>query len=137
VLFEGLLDAELDPFKRVLPFTFSSLSGGFKYLGYHLKTWVQCASDWDWIVTKLTKKMGTWCNRWLSLGGRLILVKSVLEAQSVFWMSFEALPCLVISRIRRVMFHFLLEWSLDEQTLSFMQVGSLSQTKEARGLGFM
>jgi hypothetical protein len=107
VLFEGLLEAELLPFKRLLPFSFNSLAGGFKYLGYHLKTGVQRVSDWDWIITKLSKKVGTWCNRWLSLGGRLILIKSVLEAQPVYWMALESLPSSVISRIRRVIFHFL------------------------------
>jgi hypothetical protein len=50
------------------------------------------ASDWDWLIAKLLKKVGLWCNHWLSLGGRYILVKVVLEAQPTFWMSMEALP---------------------------------------------
>jgi hypothetical protein len=80
------------PFKSLLPYTFSDLSLRFKYLGYFLKTGSQRADDWDWLVSKLTKKVGLWCNRWLSLGGRYILVKTVLEGQPVYWMSMEALP---------------------------------------------
>jgi hypothetical protein len=38
VLHEGLTHQELDPFKCFLPFCFTDLSVGFKYLGYHLKT---------------------------------------------------------------------------------------------------
>jgi hypothetical protein len=37
--FEGLSEQELLPFKTILPYTFSDLSTGFKYLGYFLKTW--------------------------------------------------------------------------------------------------
>jgi hypothetical protein len=47
VHYEGLSEADLAPFKLVLPFTFSALSGGFKYLGYYLKTGAQRANDWD------------------------------------------------------------------------------------------
>jgi hypothetical protein len=80
ILYDGISKANLDPFKLILPYKFNHLSGGFKYLGYHLNTGAQRASDWDWLITKLIKKVGIWCNRWLSLGGRFILIKSVLEA---------------------------------------------------------
>jgi hypothetical protein len=38
VLFEGIIETELDPFKSFLPFSFSPLSGSFRYLGYNPKT---------------------------------------------------------------------------------------------------
>jgi hypothetical protein len=39
--FEGLSDSDLTPFRSFLPYTFSALNTGFKYLGYHLKTGAQ------------------------------------------------------------------------------------------------
>jgi hypothetical protein len=92
VHFEGLSDLELISFKTLLPYSFTDLSQGFRYLGYFLKTGTPRAADWDWLVNRVTNKINLWCNRWLSLGGRYILVKTVLEGQSVYWMSLEALP---------------------------------------------
>jgi hypothetical protein len=90
--YEGLTEGELEAFKSFLPYNFSDLKFGFKYLGYHLKTGVQKACDWDWLVTKIAKKISLWCYKWLSIGGRYILVKSVLEGQAVYWMSLEYIP---------------------------------------------
>jgi hypothetical protein len=109
VHFWGLEDQELTQLKAILPFTFSDLNSGFKYLGYHLKPEASKAEDWGWLVAKIEKKIGLWCNQWLSIGGRLILVKSVLESQSVFWMSMELILKSVLNRIRQSMFEFL--WS--------------------------
>jgi hypothetical protein len=136
VHYEGLSEAELDPFKLILPYKFSHLSGSFKYLGYHLKTGAQRTNDWDWLISKLLKKVGIWCNRWLSLGGRYILVKSVLEAQPVFWMSMEALPRSVINRIRKVMFQFLWNGHSETQHYHLCRWEALSRPKKYGGWGF-
>jgi hypothetical protein len=37
-LFVGLSDVELAPFNNILPYSFASLSTGFRYLGFHLST---------------------------------------------------------------------------------------------------
>jgi hypothetical protein len=105
--FEGLTELELTPFKTLIPYNFSDLSNGFRYLGYFLKTGTHHADDWEWLVSNLTKNIGLWCNKWLSMRGRYILVKIVLEGQPVYWMSMEAIPRTVINKIRKLMFHFL------------------------------
>jgi len=84
VHFEGLTKVELAPFKTVLPYTFSELSIGFRYLGYFLKIGAHREDDWDWLVSKLTNKIGLWCNRWIYLGCRYILVKTVLEGHPIY-----------------------------------------------------
>jgi hypothetical protein len=107
VHFDGLSKQELLPFKSILPYTFSDLADGFKYLGYFLKIGMQKAEDWGWLLAKISKKIGLWCNRWLSMGGRYILIKTVLEGQPVYWMSMEVIPCFVLCKIRKMMFRFL------------------------------
>lgn len=41
-----------------------------------------------------------WCNRWLNLGGRLILIKSVLEIVHMYWMSLANIPSEILDRIK-------------------------------------
>jgi len=100
----GLEEAELIPFKIDTPFSFVILNSGFKYLGYYLNPSASKIVDWYWLAEKLEKKIGLWCINWLSLGGRFILVKVVLESQSVFCMSMEHIPCKILSRICKLMF---------------------------------
>jgi hypothetical protein len=73
----GLLETELSPFKHILPYNFTELSNGFKYLGYFLKADIQKTEDWRWLLTKVEKRINNWSFRWLSLGGRFTLCKAV------------------------------------------------------------
>jgi hypothetical protein len=50
------------------------------------------AEDWRWLIAKYDKRIGHWCNRWLSLGGCFVLIKVVLESQPVYWMALAAIP---------------------------------------------
>ena len=49
-----------------------------------------------------------WSFRWLSRGGKIVLIKSVLEALPVYWMHFW-IPLGIIEKIRKLCFKFL--WS--------------------------
>jgi hypothetical protein len=105
----GLNEAELCSLKASIPFSFVDLSQGFRYLGYHLKPGAAKSEDWCWLVVKFERKISFWCNKWLSLGGRYVLVKSMLEILSVFWMSLERIPCNILTKLHRLSFNFL--WS--------------------------
>jgi hypothetical protein len=93
------------------------LSSGFKYLGYYLKPGSSKSDDWSWLVAKIEKKIGLWCNKWLSLRGRFILVKAMLESLSVFWMSMEVIPRTILNKIRKLSFAFL--WSGHKEKFQF------------------
>jgi hypothetical protein len=93
------------------------LNEGFKYLGYFLKPGPSKFADWSWLVAKFENKIGLWCNKWLLLGGRLILVKAVLEGLAVFWMSLEVIPKSILNKLRRLSFAFL--WSGQKDKFKF------------------
>jgi hypothetical protein len=84
VHFSGLEEADLIPFKQLLPYKFTALDKGFKYLGYFLKAGHQKIEDWKWLITKVEKRISHWSFRWLSLGGRFTLCKAVLESQPMY-----------------------------------------------------
>jgi hypothetical protein len=67
------------------------------------------AEDWRWLLAKFEKRIGHWCNRWLSLGGHFVLIKVVLESQPVYWMALVVIPVSVLNKLRQLMFSFL--WS--------------------------
>jgi len=73
--------------KTIFPFEVKYLEVGMKYLGFHLKPNCYHKLDWNWLITKLEKRLMVWCFRWISRAVRLVLVKSILEEIPVYWIS--------------------------------------------------
>jgi len=107
ILQEGLTKQDLIPYKSLFPYIFSDLASGFKYLGFFLKTGSQRVEDWSWLINKMEKKINNWCYRWLSLGGRFTLLKSVLGSKPLYWLSLVVIPCYVLNTLRKLIFNFL------------------------------
>lgn len=91
---------------EVFTFPLSKIENGLKYLGFNLKPCRYLIKDWDWLITKVEKRVKNWSFRWLSKGGKLILIKSGLESIPVYWMQFW-IPMTVIGKIRKICFKFL------------------------------
>jgi hypothetical protein len=127
---------DLTPYRSFLPYTFSALATGFKYLGYQLKTGAHRADDWYWLLEKMEKKIGLWCNKWLSLGGLYILIKSVLESQPIYWMSLEIIPCSVLNKVWKLMFNFLWNGNSETKHYHLCRWDVLSRPKFCGGWGF-
>ena len=88
LLYSRLDDVELITVQNIFCFNADKIEIGLKYLGFFLKTCRYYSKDWDWLVVKVEKRIKNWSFRWLSKGGKLILVKLVLEAIPVYWMHF-------------------------------------------------
>lgn len=102
----GIID---DGIRDIFPCSVTALDDGFKYLGYTLKPDKYQKKDWLWLWERLDRKMGLWCYRFLSLRGRLILAKAVLESIPVFWLSLFKIPISILEGLRRRITSFL--WS--------------------------
>lgn len=61
-----------------LPFKFSSLGNGFRYLGFFLKPSGYRIKNWHWLVEKFEKRINHWTFGLLSIGSRLTLLKAIL-----------------------------------------------------------
>ena len=96
-------EAEL---RRLFPIISAGLDEGLKYLGFSLKANLYRKQDWLWLVGKVEKRLMVWSHKWLSRAGRLVLVKAVLEAIPVYWMSLSWIPKGILERIRRICFRF-------------------------------
>jgi len=69
---------EITLLKEFMPYEIKSVDISFKYLGCYLKPNCYTNADWIWIEKKVEKIIANWSHRWLSLGGRYTLIKSVL-----------------------------------------------------------
>lgn len=59
------------------------------------------------LVNTITSRLQSWTNRFLSLAGRLQLIKSVLHSIQVYWSSEFILPASVTNRIEQIFRQFL------------------------------
>jgi hypothetical protein len=131
----GLSGPELHHLKNHLPYSFLDLKEGFRYLGYQLKMGASLPEDWRWLVATFEKKIDFWCNKWLSMGGRLILIKTVLESLAVFWMTLERIPKKVIHILRRLAFNFLWNGQACRRRFHLCDWETLSKPRRVGGWG--
>jgi len=104
--FSCMEDSEVITLQNIFSFPVDRIVKGMKYLGFHLKPCRYLIKDWDWLIIKVEQRIQNWSFRWLSKGGKLILIKAVLEAIPVYWMHFWV-PMGVIDKIRKLCFNFL------------------------------
>jgi hypothetical protein len=93
------------------------------------------AADWCWLISKFENRINQWCNRWLSLGGRFVLIKVVLESQPVYWMALENILASVLNRIRQLIFSFLWSDMRGKKHYHLCRWESITKTKRFGGWG--
>jgi hypothetical protein len=121
--------------KELLPFEVKPIDDGFKYLGFFLKPNCYTRADWNWLEKKFEKIILNWSHRWLSLGGRVILVKVVLESIYVYWISLAKIPKSVLNNIRRRMFSFLWTGKKVNEGMHLISWKKLAKPKKTGGWG--
>jgi hypothetical protein len=100
-------EQDLDLLKGIFPHSFIHLSKNFQYLGYFIKVDHYKSSDWVWLVSKVTNKLGHWCNKWLSMGGLYTLIKATLEGHLIYWMALATIPPSVLDKNFKLTYNFL------------------------------
>ena len=90
-----------------MPYKMDPLSTHFKYLGYFLKPLGYKINDWNWLIQKYEKRIYLWSHKYLSLGGRLVLVQAVLSNLPVYWLGLDPIPISVLNKLRSLTFAFL------------------------------
>ena len=83
----------------IILYKFESLENGFKYLGYFLSPNEYHVPKRLWLLNRIESRIGLWCNHWLSLGGRLILLNLVIESILVYWLSLAKIPKSILDHI--------------------------------------
>ena len=115
-----MAEGEIRRYTALLPFQTLWLEDGFKYLGFYLKLNAYYKDDWMLLLAKLEKRFLGWSYQWLYRAGRLVLVKSALEAILFFWMSLSWIPKGILDRICKVCFSFLWRGCEDHYVMAWV-----------------
>jgi len=59
------------------------------------------------MLDKLRNRLNSWGSKYLSLGGRIVLLNSVLKAIPIFFLSFMKIPAKVAKMVTRIQREFL------------------------------
>jgi hypothetical protein len=71
----------------------------FLYLGLPVGANPRRCATWDPLIDHIRKRLQSWGNRYVSLGGRIVLINSVLNVIPIFYLSFMKMPATVIKKI--------------------------------------
>jgi hypothetical protein len=79
----------------------------FKYLGLPVGANPRKMSTWDPMIKVIRGRLGSWGNKYVSLGGRIVLINAVLNAIPIFYLSYLKMPNKVWKELVRIQRAFL------------------------------
>lgn len=82
-------------------------SSPFKFLDILVRANPRRSSMWIPLFNSLQKRLLGWRNKFLSFGGRVILINAVLSRLSVYYLSFYKAPKKVLNNIIQIQHRFL------------------------------
>jgi len=86
-------------------------------------------------MEKIEKRHSRWKGRIMSLAGRVCLLKSVINALPLFYLSFFKAPSKVCKVIQRIQIQFLWGWGHDDRKIARIAWDKVCSPKEMGGLG--
>jgi len=90
---------------------------------------------WDPVVNRIKSRLSGWKSKHLSLGGPLVLLKSVLTSLLVYAFSFFKAPSGIIVSIESLFIRFFLGGCEDNRKISWIDWESVCLDREVGGLG--
>ena len=88
-----------------------------------------------WLYKKIENRINIWENRSLSRGGRLILLKAVLQSIIVYWASIAYIPKGILTKIRKLCFSFLSTTNKQLEGIALANWKTLAKPKKLGGWG--
>ncbi|MCI08983.1 putative non-LTR retroelement reverse transcriptase, partial [Trifolium medium] len=80
-------------------------------------------------------RLGTWGNKFVSLGGRIVLLNSVLNAIPIFYLSYLKIPIQVWKQVRRIQREFLWGGKSGRKRINWVKWDDVCKPKSEGGLG--
>ena len=106
-----------------------------KYLGLPLGGNPRKTEFWEPVLSKVAKRLGGWKKSFLSRGGRLTLIQSVLSSLPTYYLSLFKAPITVITSLEKLMRNFFWEGGDLVGGDHLVRWEKVCQAKENGGLG--
>ena len=98
----------------------SQMEVPFIYLGIEVGGNLRKKKLWEPGLSKLKSRLSVWKGRFLSMAGRLCLVKSVLSAVLLYYLSLFKAPEVVCKSITSIQRRFLWDWGKENIPISWI-----------------
>ncbi|WMV30189.1 hypothetical protein MTR67_023574 [Solanum verrucosum] len=105
------------------------------YLGCPLYTGGQRIIYYSELLAKLVKRINDWQTRILSFGGRITLIKHVLQSIPIHTMTSISPPKTTLNYIKRVTANFFWGWDKEKKKYHWASWETLSYPYEEEGIG--
>jgi len=107
----------------------------FKYLGLLVGANPRSMSTWEPLIETIGGRLNTWSNRYISFGGRIVLINSVLNSMPIFYLSFLKMSVQVWRRVVRIQREFLWGGVGGGKKLNWVKWKLVCQQKMNEGVG--
>jgi hypothetical protein len=105
------------------------------YLGLPIGANLRRHSTWEPVITKVKNRFSKWRGKNLSMGGRVLLLRSVLSAIPVFYLSFFRAPSGIVSKLESLFKQFLWGGNEESRRVNWLKWEKVCLDKENGGLG--
>ena len=93
----------------------------FLYLGIPIGANPRCSDIWDPIVKKCERKLAKWKQKLLSFGGRVTLIKFVLDSIPIHLFSFFKAPNKILDKLVWIQRHFLWGGGMEQKKIAWVK----------------
>ncbi|KAK2444918.1 hypothetical protein QL285_015908 [Trifolium repens] len=107
----------------------------FKYLGLPVGASPRLCSTWAPMVDSIRRRLGSWGNKYVSLGGRIVLINAVLNALPIFFLSYLKMPVKVWREVVKIQRNFLWGGLANRRKLCWVKWSAICKPKKEGGLG--
>jgi hypothetical protein len=107
----------------------------FKYLGLTVGGNPRSVTTWEPMLNTIRSRLGSWGNKFVSLGGRIVMINAVLSAIPIFYLSFLKMPVKVWREVVKIQRKFLWGGLADKNKTCWVKWGDICKPKKEGGLG--
>lgn len=105
------------------------------YLGEALGANFKSVQTWQDVLERFQKKLGLWKRKYLTEGGRLVLIKSTLASLPVYLLLLFTVPISIANKMEEIMRNFIWGTTNKGRRYHLMAWDLVCQPKEWGGLG--